>query len=298
MARRFALQKATEEAATRTPLVPPTPVCGSVEHRKQSATLATDPILLSDDPQFRMPPPPTPHSLCSSQSGVLSVTAHDHPRWLTMKDDDTSLVTLLRIELRDLIKSTQERKNELNILDVMVSKDLDRPGLIPENAVEMRGEWVREGAQLFLLEERAKSTRDLIGNITHTDEGKVATTVHRELQCDIGRLHSQAIVHCEKAFRNWQDGQNLGREDESVIMNLRDQVRSLHRENVALYAQIQGGEIPFEGDAKLDLSETENANAPSYQLAPNPGQHSRDKLLGYGNSTINWGTITPPQIGT
>jgi hypothetical protein len=114
--------------------------------------------------------------------------------------------------------------------------------------------------------------------------------VHRELQCDIGRLHSQAIVHCEKAFRNWQDGQGLGREDESVIMNLRDQARSLHRENVALYAQIQGGGIPFEGDAKLGLSETENANAPSYQLAPNPGQHSRGKLLGYGNSTINWGT--------
>jgi hypothetical protein len=25
-------------------------------------------------------------------------------------------------------------------------------------------------------------------------------------------------------------------------------------------------------------------------MAPNPGQCSRDKLLGYGNSTINWGT--------
>jgi hypothetical protein len=73
-------------------------------------------------------------------------------------------------------------------------------------------------------------------------------------------------------------------------MNLSEQVRSLHRENVALYSQIQGGGIPFEGDAELDLSATENANAPSYQLAPNSGLHSRDKLLGYGNSTINWGT--------
>jgi hypothetical protein len=172
----------------------------------------------------------------------------------------------------------------------MVSKDLDRPGVLPENAVEMREEWVREGAHLFLLEERAKSTRDLIGNIMYTDERKVAMAVYRELQCDIGRLHSQAIVYCEKAFRNWQDGQNLGRENESVILNLREQVRSLHRENVALYSQIQGGGIPFEGDEKLDLSATENANAPSYQLAPNSGLHSRDKLLGYGNSTINWGT--------
>jgi hypothetical protein len=184
MAKRSALQRATEEAATRTPLVPSTPVHGSVEHRKQSAALVTDPVLLSDDPQFRMPPSPTPRSLCSSQSGVLSITACDHPQWLTMKDDDTSLVTLLRIELRDLIKSMQKRKNKLNILDVMASKDLDRPGALPENAVEMREEWVREGAQLFLLEERAKSTRDLIGNIMYTNERKVAMAVYRELQCD------------------------------------------------------------------------------------------------------------------
>jgi hypothetical protein len=207
-----------------------------------------------------------------------------------MHDDDTALVTLLRVELRDLIKSIQERKDELNVLDVMVSKDLDRPGVSPENAVEMREEWVREGAQLFLLEERAKSTRDLIGNIMYADERKVSMTVCRELQCDISRLHSQAIVYCEKAFRNWQNGQNLGHKDESIILHLRDQVRSLHKENVALHAEIQGDGAPLKGAATLDLSESAGGNSPSYQMAPNPGPHSRDKILGYGNSTINWGT--------
>jgi hypothetical protein len=206
-----------------------------------------------------------------------------------MQDDDTALVTLLRVELRDLIKSTQERKNELSTLDVMASKDLDRPGVLPENAVKMRGEWVREGAQLFLLE-RAKSTRGFVGNIMHADERKVGMAVCRELQCDVGRLHSQAIAHCEKAFRNWQDGQNLGHKDESIILHLRDQVRSLHKKNVALYAQIQGGGALLEGGATLDLSESAGGNPPSCQMAPNPGPCSRGKILGYGNSTINWGT--------
>jgi hypothetical protein len=113
MAERSALQQATDEAATRTPLVPPTPVCGSVERRKQSAALVTDPVLLHDDPQFRTPPSPTPRSLCSFQSGVLSATACDHPQWLTMKDDGTSLATLLRIELRDLIKSIELQEGEM-----------------------------------------------------------------------------------------------------------------------------------------------------------------------------------------
>jgi len=167
---------------------------------------------------------------------------------------------------------------------------LDRPGVLPENAVEMREEWVREGAHLFLLEERAKSTRDLIGNMMYADERKAGMTVYREMQCDIGRLHSQAIVYCEKAFRNWQDGQNLGRKDESIILHLRDQVKSLHKENVALYAQIQGDGAPLEGDATVDLSETAGGNLPSYQMAPNQGPYSRDKILGHGNSTINWGT--------
>jgi hypothetical protein len=90
----------------------------------------------------------------------------------------------------------------------------------------MRQEWVHEGAQLFLLEERAKSTRDLIGNIVHADERKVGMAVYRELQCDAGRLHAQAITHCDKAFRLWQDGQNLARKGESTILNLRNQVRS------------------------------------------------------------------------
>ena len=98
-----------------------------------------------------------------------------------MEDDDTPIVTLLRLELRDLIQSIRERKKELNILDVMVSKDLDRPGVLPDKSIEMRQEWVHEGAQLFLLEERAKSTRDLIGNILYADERKVGLAVHREL---------------------------------------------------------------------------------------------------------------------
>ena len=117
----------------------------------------------------------------------------------------------------------------------------------------MREEWVREGAHLFLLEERAKSTRDLIGNIMYADERKVGMAVYRELQCDIGRLHSQAIAYCDKAFRSWQDGQNLARKDESIILNLRDQVRSLHMENVALYDQIQGGDARIGENATLDL---------------------------------------------
>jgi hypothetical protein len=53
------LQRATDEAAKRTPLVPPSPVHGSIAHQQQSASLATDPVLLSADPKFRAPPSPT-----------------------------------------------------------------------------------------------------------------------------------------------------------------------------------------------------------------------------------------------
>ena len=288
--KRAALQRAIDEAASRSPLYPPELVHGSVAHQQQPSVLVTEPTLLSKDPAFRMPPSPTPRALCSSQSGVLCVTAYDHPKWRMMEDDDTPIVTLLRLELRDLIKSIHERKKELNILDVMVSKDLDRPGVLPDNAFEMRQEWVHEGAQLFLLEERAKSTRDLIGNIVCADERKVGMAIYRELQCDVGRLHTQTIACCDKAFRSWQDGQNLARKDESIILNLRDQVRSLHMENVALYDQIQGGDARIGENATLDLTETKGENASSFQMAPNPGPYSRDKLLGYGNSSINWGT--------
>jgi len=256
----------------------------------QHDILVPEPAQLTVDPVIRMPPSPTPRALCSSQSGVLCTTAYDHPKWLMMLDTDTPLITLLRLELRDLIRSIQDRKKELNILDIVVSKDLDRPGVLPDNAFQMRQEWVHEGAELFLLEERAKSTRDLIGSVMYADERKLGMAVYRELQCDVSRLHTQAIAYCDKAFRSWQDGINYARKDEAVILNLRAQVRSLHKENVALHDQILEGKIGTEGNVLLDLTEATGENASSFQMAPNPGPYSRDKLLGYGNSAINWGT--------
>jgi hypothetical protein len=103
--------------------------------------------------------------------------------------------------------------------------------------------------------------------------------VYRELQCDVGRLHTQAIACCDKAFRSWQDGQNHARKDETIILNLREQVRSLHKENVALYDQIPEGGTRTEGNVLLDLTEATGENASSFQMAPNPGPHSRDRLL-------------------
>jgi hypothetical protein len=44
-----------------------------------------------------------------------------------MLDNDTPLITLLRLELRDLFRSTQDRKKELNVLDMVVSKKGPRP---------------------------------------------------------------------------------------------------------------------------------------------------------------------------
>ena len=57
--KRAALQRATDEAATRSPLCPPEPARGSVAHQLQPAILVTEPALLSMDPLFRVPPSPT-----------------------------------------------------------------------------------------------------------------------------------------------------------------------------------------------------------------------------------------------
>jgi hypothetical protein len=83
---------------------------------------------------------------------------------------------------------------------------------------------VHEGAAPFFMEEQAKSVRDLIGNLRRADEKKVAMAIYRETQCDTARSRTQAMVHCDNAFDNWQWRQNDTRRDATTTVNLCSQV--------------------------------------------------------------------------
>ena len=77
----------------------------------------------------------------------------------------------------------------MNLLDIMTSKDLDRPGVLPDDAVDMRKEWVHEGAALFFMEEQAKSVRDLIGNLRCADDKKMSVLQRRLLLLLLHEVH-------------------------------------------------------------------------------------------------------------
>jgi hypothetical protein len=294
-AKAAAMSRAREEAATRVPLHPPrTVMTNDIRLQRaidrRASPNATDPALLLADPPMQMPPSPTPRPLTTSRTGILGMTACDHPQWTMQTDGDSDLVVLLRVDLSELVQMTQARKVEMNLLDIMTSKDLDRPGVLPDDAVDMRKELVHEGAALFLMEEQAKSVRDLIGNLRCADEKKVAMAIYRETQCDTARSRTQAMVCCDRAFDNWQWRQNDTHRDAATIINLRSQVESLHVEMAALHDQIRGEDNPLENELNFDLTELPGDNSISFQLAKNPGPHSRNKVLGVGNTGINWGT--------
>jgi hypothetical protein len=61
----------------------------------------------------------------------------------------------------------------------------------------------------------------------------------------------------------------------------------------ALHDQIRGEDHPLENEMNFDLTELPGANSISFQLTENPGPHSRNKVLGVGNTTINWGHQPP-----
>jgi hypothetical protein len=107
-AKAMAMSRAREEAATRVPLHPPrTVMTNDVRLQRaidrRASPNVTDPALLLADPPTQMPPSPTPRTLTTSRTGILEMTACDHPQWTMQTDEDLGLVVLLRVDLSDLV---------------------------------------------------------------------------------------------------------------------------------------------------------------------------------------------------